>query len=155
MCVLIGVAAVMIYCVLYAIRFLMVNRAVAEGGVVMLTSLPGEFHQYVLYYNDEEILKDTNVLVQYFDIDGDGTTEVIMDSGSNERGASHSWYVVLEHQKDGTYRKIGAFYCDEWFFLPRFTIRGKPDILVNWYGGWTIVRWEGTHYSDIMPKIVK
>lgn len=142
-CALAALAAA--YVLLYACRFVQVNREV-DRAYLMASELPEECRAGVELYGDPP--ETVGAWVTREDIDGDGEAEWIVDAGDYGRGAGNSWYNIWKQRADGTFADIGGFYCDEHWAVPKPWIFGHPGILCVESRGFTEwVDWKNGRYA--------
>lgn len=132
-----------VYAILYMGRFIKVNCC-GWSEDIKASQLPKEVVSCVELMGDPP--ESIGVYVLHRDIDGDGIEELIVDSGTNARGAANWWYTIWKKQSSGVYRDIGFFCCDSYLFVPGWGIRGLPGILCN-HGKVEWVPWRGGQYS--------
>lgn len=132
-----------VYAILYMGRFIKVNYC-GRCEDIKASQLPKEVLSCVELYDDPP--ESVGVYVLHWDVDGDGTEELIVDSGTNARGAANMWYTIWKKQSSGIYREIGFFCADSYVFVPGWGIRGFPGILCN-HGRIEWVPWRGGQYS--------
>ena len=131
------------YAILYMGRFIKVNYC-GWGENIKSSQLPKEIISCVELYDDPP--ERVEVYVMHRDIDGDGTEELIVDSGTNARGAANMWYTIWKKHPSGIYYEIGFFCSDSFLFVPGWGIRGLPGILCN-HGRIEWVPWRNGQYS--------
>lgn len=136
----VSMIAVLIYCALYAVRFIQLNFTGHKS--VCANTLP-----YCLLIDSEELLYNKDILdktlvhVQYVDLNGDFRKEFIVKW---EMFGHRDIYAV---GKDNSLAYIGS--PRSWnfpaLFVPRWYIWGYPLIYED--GGGKL-RWLGTEYED-------
>ena len=136
-----------VYAILYMGCFIKVNCC-GRSENIKASQLPREVISCVELYDDPP--ECVGVYVLHRDIDGDGTEELIVDSGTNARGAANWWYTIWKKQPSGIYRDIGFFCADSYLFVPGWRIRGLPGILCN-HGDIEWVPWRNGQYSCRSP----
>ena len=129
--------------ILYMGRFIKVNCS-GWSEDIKASQLPKEVVSCVELYDDPP--ESVGVYVLHRDIDGDGIEELIVDSGTNGRGAANWHYTIWKRQLSGIYRNIGFFCADGYLFVPGWRIRGLPGILCN-HGKVEWVPWRDGQYS--------
>lgn len=131
------------YAILYIGRFVKVNHS-GWSEKIKASELPKETLSGVELMDDPP--ESIEVFVVHRDIDGDGIAELIVDSGTNGRGAANWHYTIWKKQPSGIYRDIGFFCADGHLFIPGWRIFGNPGILCN-HGRIEWVPWKNGRYS--------
>lgn len=129
--------------VLYIGRFIKVNHS-GWNETIKASELPKEVLSCVDLMGDPP--ESIEVFVLHRDIDSDGIAELIVDSGTNGRGAANWHYTIWKKQPSGIYRELGFFCADGYLFIPGLRIFGNPGILCN-HGRIEWVPWKGGRYS--------
>ena len=136
----VSMIAVLIYCALYAVRFVQLNFTGQKS--ICANTLPYCLligSEELLYH--EDILDETSVNVQYVDLNGDFQKEFIV------QWAIFGYRDIYAVGKDNSLTHIGS--PRSWnfpaIFVPRWYIWGYPVIHED--GGGKL-RWLGTKYED-------
>lgn len=140
-------AAAVIYTGLYIRQARKINRRYGREAV-KVSELPGDCARYVDTYglplDDPEV---GYAWVERYDLDGDGEVELIVDSGCLGRGAANANWAIWKKCPSGEYKCLGTFYCDQFDFVPPWTIYGMPYICCEYDGREEWVPWKNGCYE--------
>ena len=143
-------SVVVIYLTLYILQLCKINAV--HGYVYKKASdLPSPCTRYVATYglplDDPDV---GGVWVVYCDVDSDGEDELIVDDGDLGRGAANALWAIWKKLPTNEYKCLGMFFCDEYNFIPPWTIYGMPYIWCrrNHLNEW--VPWRNGCYNGSM-----
>ena len=132
-----------VYVIIYIGRYVKVNCS-GWSETIKASELPKEVLSCVDLMGDPP--ESIEVFVLHRDIDSDGIAELIVDSGTNGRGAANWHYTIWKKQPSGIYRELGFFCADGYLFIPGLRIFGNPGILSN-HGRIEWVPWKAGGYA--------